>query len=204
MDHLVALASIAALDVLAYTYMHSPRRVEHTRWCAIHAAANAIVVVSALPSVIAAARNPEGCLLPGATRLPVSMGMWLHAYHSVFYELSADDRMHHSVFVALLGTPSDLWARPATNVMLFFLSGLPGGLIYILLAARRMGHGRWISEPSVSFFINLTIRAPGMLWAACCALRHVNVPLVVLGLQITLSVGNALFYTWQSFTRVTR
>lgn len=210
MDHLVALASIAALDVLAYTYVRPPRKVEHTRWCAIHAAANAIVVASALPSVVAAARHPAGCLLPGATRLPVSMGMWLHAYHTVFYELSADDRMHHSVFAALLGIPSYLWARPATNVMLFFLNGAPGGMIYAFVALRRCGavSPAW-DERRFSAAVNVVLRLPGVLFATYALLAAAGadrggVPGWVLGMQTVLPVANAVYYAHQAVARCWR
>lgn len=175
-----------------------------TRWFAVHALANAIVSITAVPDLLGVATDAKQADYEPDNLIPVLMALSLHIYHVVFYHISAEDRLHHILFALVMGLPSYIYARRITNVMLFFLSGFPGGLIYTLLTARRLGQGRWIHEPKASFCINAFIRAPGMLWAAGCALQYSNVPVMLLGVQITLSVCNALFYTWQSYERVVR
>ena len=208
MDHLVSLGALAVFDASARRWLTPLHKVEHTRWCAVHAASNAVVAATALPSLVIVSRDPWTSLTAHATRLPITMAMWLHAYHALLYSMSTDDRMHHLVFVLLLGTPSYVYAHPITNMMLFFLSGVPGGLIYALVALRRCGIARSWDEPRFSARVNLLLRAPGVLWGTTCLLlattRPCDVPTPVLAMQLVLPVCNAVYYARQSLERVRR
>lgn len=205
MDHLVSVATVGLLDVVMRHCIRPSHKVEHTRWCAVHAATNALVAFLSLPSLVAVSLRPADCLSTSSTRLPVALAMWLHAYHVLCYRLSSDDRLHHLLFVAILGIPSYLHARPATNLMLFFMSGAPGGLIYALIACRRCGIARSWDEPRFSARVNLFFRAPGVLWGSYCLLagasRRADIPRPILGMQLVLPVLNAVYYAHQSVRR---
>jgi len=90
----------------------------------------------------------------------------LHFYHifSYFPKLRFDDWLHHilMIFVAL---PIAIAGRSGSLLghSLFFLTGLPGGLDYLLLFLVRNGWMNSITEKRINNYINLWIRAPGCI-----------------------------------------
>jgi hypothetical protein len=209
-DHALPVLALAALHVGARWALPDATtpKAAHTRWCAIHAVVNLALCALAWPDLVAVARDPvRRALDPPTSTQPVALALWLHLYHSVCYALSVDDAAHHLLFALLLGLPSYAHARRITNAMLFFLSGLPGALLYALVALRRVGIGRGIDEPRVSLLVNAGLRAPGILGGVLCVLAQphaAGVPRPVLAMQIALPTLNAVYYTHQSWRRVRR
>lgn len=201
MDHLGAIAALTALDLGSRRLLRGTHpKLEHTRWCVVHAAANALVAAWATPSLLWIAPSDA------ASRFPVTLALWLHAYHAILYPLSADDRVHHLVYAAILGVPSYLYATAGTNAMLFFLSGVPGMLIYLLVALRRCGRCVTWNEPVISAWINVGLRAPGILLTSVRFARAppLHVPFWAYAMQVALPMVNAVYYTHQSVTRASR
>ena len=90
----------------------------------------------------------------------------LHFYHifSYFKKLRFDDWLHHilMIFVAL---PLAITCRSGSLMghSLFFLSGLPGGIDYLLLFLVRNEILNPLTEKRINNYINLWIRAPGCI-----------------------------------------
>lgn len=201
-DAVASLVALLALDVASRMWLRPLRKPAHTRWCAVHAAANVLIAAAALPSLLAVHAAP---LATTDSAFPTVLAVALHLYHVVAYELSADDRGHHLLFVALMGTPSLLHHHRGTNAMLVFLSGAPGALIYGLIAAQRCGRMLWADERTVSALVNVGLRTPGVFYVvarfAPAALAAPTLPAWVTGLQIGLPVLNVGYYSWQSVSR---
>lgn len=200
MDHLGALSVLTGLHALTTTYIRDAPKLQHTRWCALHAMGNALITWTAASALWV---TPVRALRPGWERFPVTFAIQMHAYHALAYPLSPDDRMHHLVFAFVLGVPSYVYSTTATAAMLVFLSGLPGGLIYALVALRRCGRLAWVPEPRFSAAVNLGLRAPGILWvtARVLLIEPRIVPLWVWWMQLVLPVINAVYYGHQSAVR---
>ena len=205
--HLACVGGLAALHVAVPRLVHPLRKPRETYWCAIHAIVNVAVMYVAWPSLWALLGGDAEAAAPHADRrAAVALAMWLHVYHAVFYSLSPDDRMHHTLFVAVLGTPSYVYASHATNAVLYFLSGLPGALIYGLIVAQRCGRLLGWSEPRVSAAVNLGLRMPGVLacTAAYASRLHRDVPRTVVAMQLALPLINVVYYATQSYARARR
>jgi hypothetical protein len=59
----------------------------------------------------------------------------VHTYHCVAFDLSKQDIFHHFMFVPTIGVYGGFcmaWG-PFRNCVAFFISGLPGGIDYIVL-----------------------------------------------------------------------
>lgn len=90
----------------------------------------------------------------------------LHFYHifSYFKKLRFDDWLHHilMIFVAL---PIAIAGRSGSLLghSLFFLTGLPGGLDYLMLFLVRNGWMNPLTEKKLNNYINLWLRAPGCI-----------------------------------------
>lgn len=201
-DVAASCAALALLDAAARRLLRPLRKPEHTRWCAVHAAANVLVAAAALPSLRTVHAAP---LATTDSALPAVLAVALHLYHVAAYELSADDRGHHLLFVALMGTPSLRYHHRGTNAILAFLSGVPGALLYGLVAAQRCGRLLWANERTVSALVNVGVRTPGVLYVLACfapaALADRALPPWVAALQIGMPLFNVGYYSWQSVCR---
>lgn len=202
------LPVLGVLDVIARTqdsYMRDPSKVMHTRWCLVHAMANVCVGVLAFPGLCRTISLAPDALDPVNGRL-VSFAIGLHIYHAVFYTLSSDDRFHHILFALGLGLPSWMFATDAVHAMLWFLSGVPGAIIYTVIFLRRRGAVEW-NEPVISACVNVGLRAPGVVVCLIQFMRLVlrdaarRIPWWVVMMQISLPTLNAVYYTHQSIRR---
>ena len=89
---LAALAGLCLVDhLLVRTFLNTK-----SRWFAVHAFGNAIVVYFALPEVIQTLRDPLVAFSgPMASMVPNSTVSAIHLYHCLFFKLRADDWFHH-------------------------------------------------------------------------------------------------------------
>ena len=209
--HASSLALLLCLDFVASRCTRGSRKQEHTRWCALHALSNLVIAAVAWPSLCALADDP---LSDSDPCFPAVLAVQLHAYHAFRFDLSLDDRAHHFLFVAVLGFPSLAYPHRATHAMLFFLSGLPGAIIYALVAARRCGLARSVDERGVSALVNLCFRAPGVVYVLSrfapallfshfpSSSLHAPPPLWVALMQLSLPAANVFFYAAQAVRRL--
>ena len=212
--HAFALTSLFVFDKTVNFCLHrvdDEKKREHTKWCAVHALVNLVIATYSFPSLWATFRWPTDSLEPTPTMIPVILGLWLHMYHALFYSLSSDDKWHHVFFVLILGTPAYMYTRRVTNCMLFFISGVPGAIIYAFIALRRCNvfpFTKW-DEPKLSLYVNLFFRTPGVLLTCYFIIIGVmahpeDMPWPVVLIQVLLPIINVTYYTRQSVLRVER
>jgi hypothetical protein len=99
----------------------------------------------------------------------------LHFYHIALYykKFRFDDWLHHilMIFVALpLGIM--LPASTLTGYSLFFSTGLPGFIDYLLLFGVRNGWVDKLTEKGVNSALNVWIRSPGCISQMAYAITH--------------------------------
>lgn len=101
----------------------------------------------------------------------------LHFYHifSYYSKLRFDDWLHHilMIFVAL---PIGLLSGGGSLLghSLFYLTGLPGGIDYLLLFLVRNNFINALTEKKINNYINLWIRAPGCITHATLTMIGYN------------------------------
>jgi len=207
------------------------RRVTHqkevctTRWFFIHALANAFVCLSALNSMKAVALDPVHAL-DGATFDDKDTGffgpisVWpltiinaVHLYHMVGgFKLTGADYFHHGLFIPTIALPGQLYRwGPLSNFQAFFISGLPGGIDYLLLGLQKVGKLDHMVEKRVNANLNAWVRSPGILVATCLCyqgllLGHCGAslpsglrpPMWAMLLQLFLPPYNALYFSKQA------
>jgi len=97
---------------------------------------------------------------------PLIITISLHLYHIILYynKLRFDDWLHHILMIFILAPLSVfLKAGSLINHALFFLTGLPGGIDYLLLFLNRNHLISKIFEKKINCFLNLYIRCPGCI-----------------------------------------
>lgn len=208
-----ASALVLACHALAIGLLPRRARTSSTVWCLLHALCNVVVARRTLPALLAAHAATGAWIAPhrrGIDYLPLAAGVLLHLYHSVAFPLTFDDRFHHVLFALIMGVPSVLYVNDAVNAMLFAVCGAPGALIYLTVVYKREVDPN-VDEPRVSAAVNLLLRAPLVLGVNTAYARALRAfpdvrapPAWAVGVQILLSTGNALYYAWQSWTRLRR
>lgn len=189
---------------------------ESTCWFAEHATINLIVSVFTWPYVLMMLDDPLHCFTPVAhvhgvpSWASMTLVLWLHLYHTVCYSLTWDDMFHHGLFALLLaGTGGYYEWGYISNAQLFFICGLPGGIIYGILALRRCLRSS-LNEPLVSALVNVFVRCPGILtctYSFLMALRHGQAPSApswAIVVQLLLSPINGIYYGVESVRRMNR
>ena len=125
-------------------------------------------------------------------------------YHFLaFTKLRSEDIVHHLLFVGVFGAVNFLmeWGR-VVNCILFFVTGLPGGIDYALLALVKLGKYDKLDEKRANARINTWLRCPGLvavavLMSVCGAHGVLRVPYIALAIVIVLVSGNGIYYSHQ-------
>lgn len=137
------------------------------RYFALHACGNAVATVASFPDVRKTMLDPlNGMNGPSHTMVANSVIVAVHLYHCLAFELRAEDIFHHAVFTSVLcglAIPFKHVGGAANNFGCFFLSGLPGGLDYVMLVLVKQGVMDALTEKRVNATINAWCRMPSMI-----------------------------------------
>ena len=166
------LLSLLGLVVVDFTICASVCADATGRWFLLHALGNLVVAGLSVPDILYWWANPAGAMsvaycktLPsiGCTDWPTCLIVAMHIYHMLAYKLSGDDLFHHLLFVPLIGGVNFAYAWGVTgNILSFFISGLPGGVDYLMLSLVKMGKMNSYTEKRINCSINTWIRSPGI------------------------------------------
>ena len=203
----VALAFILAFDVL-----FAPKQA---RWFAIHAFANAFVVLTSVTSAYTVVVDPvhamdsrvynDHSLFGNASPWPILVVNAVHVYHMLaFSKLTSSDYFHHLMFIPTVGFFGQYYEWGAIrNFLCLFISGLPGGVDYCMLVLVKHGYVKVITQKRVCASLNTWVRAPGITYEV--GLMYIGfmtgnttVPWPVILMISVLSWFNAQYYCKQS------
>jgi hypothetical protein len=178
------------------------------RYFALHTMANAVTAIAALPDVVKGlTADPRDTFSgPAHTMVSNSMVAAIHIYHCLAFNLRREDIIHHAVFVTILcglAVPLKQVDGIGNTFGCFFLSGVPGGLIYLNLCLVAHGYMSKLTEKKLSAAINVWLRGPSMVvytflgWSTWMAGRTMIHPLYVF-LCVMLHFTNGQYYAQQS------
>jgi hypothetical protein len=171
------IANIFIYDLVSIilSMMYIREYSQRSRWFILHAFINSNIQFYAYNDLVSCLANPHEC-----TEKPFNDYSWrcflycslLHIYHILLFKLSRDDILHHSIMLGICG-PLSLY-NPCISISssLFFLSGLPGLIDYLLLWNIRT-RNNIMSEKTrcrIAILTNLLIRSPG-----CIILAYINI-----------------------------
>jgi hypothetical protein len=137
-----------------------------SRYFALHATANAVSTIAAFPDLWRVLVDPLNAFRgPTSTMVANSAVLSIHLYHCLFFRLRPDEIFHHALFVTILcglAIPFKHVGGASNNLGCFFLSGLPGGVNYVLLVLVKEGRMASLNQKAWDAWINTWIRAPPM------------------------------------------
>ena len=201
------LLCISFCDILHLLYcnIYSINLNANTRWFFIHAIVNWIIVYYSINDV-------KTCLLEYNTcyNIPWNINSiktykyatYLHIYHCLFFKLTIDDYIHHFLMLLICGTHCYLLQTIISSFALFFLSGLPGAIDYLLLYLVKRHKLDSLLEKRIYVFISTYIRSPGCVYTLALGtpgiLNYYNnskyLQLFNLGIILVLVYWNGQYY----------
>lgn len=172
-----------------------------TLWFIMHAIVNAGVTITAFSDLLTLLLDPLSKNISNET-LPTTMVMALHLYHMIFMtdEVKTIDWIHHIVMCAAL---SSVYFYPETlmvaNSTLFFASGLPGGIDYVMMSLVKNGKFSSLEEKHINSHLNTWIRSVGLLFCAFCIYIKIvtgQYPLSFVSIFVIISlIWNAQYFS---------
>jgi len=91
----------------------------------------------------------------------------LHTFHLLksYKKIQYDEIIHHVITYAF-GFINYILSHPFYYSYLIIVSGIPGGITYLLLFLQKLGYIESITEKNISYLLNVWIRAPfTVVWA---------------------------------------
>lgn len=132
----------------------------------LHFISNMIITYYSYNDVILTYTNFYDALNVNIDYLPTIITYSLHSYHIINYynKLVFDDWLHH-ILMCGIALPIGNIVNSGTmlNHSLFFLTGIPGGLNYLLLFLNRNGYVSRMTQKKLNHTLNVWIRAPGCI-----------------------------------------
>lgn len=175
---LLSLCDHLIIKQVVKSRVKKTRDVNLARWFFIHSLANGFVCLSAISSIKAVVSDPinafDGAAFGEDTGFFGAISIWpltvinaVHFYHMIGgFQLTAGDYFHHFLFIPTIALPGQLFRwGPLANFQAFFISGLPGGVDYLLLGLQKLGALDHLVEKRVNANLNSWCRAPGILFS---------------------------------------
>lgn len=178
------------------------------RYFALHAACNLVIAVASFPDFWKVFINGwPGFVGPTYTMVANSVALSIHVYHCLAFNLTWDDIFHHVVFASVLcglAIPFKQIGGALNNFGCFVLTGVPGGIDYLMLVLVKQGLMDKLTEKSWNAFIQSWIRAPLMAIYAWNAFQlwlnadELAFHPIVLFIVAFLHILNGVYYTKQA------
>lgn len=201
---LLGMGALFVVDNLIVKPFIKPK----ARYFALHVVANAVSAVAAFPDVVKGITGDPRTAFSGPSHTMVanSAVAAIHLYHCVAFPLRAEDIFHHLTFVSILcglAIPLKHVDGIGNNFGCFFLSGVPGGIIYANLVAVSHGWMSKMTEKKIAALINVWLRGPSMVvyaflgWSSFISGNVSTGPLFLL-ICVLLHFTNGQYYSQQA------
>jgi hypothetical protein len=131
------------------------------RWFQLHFAINMLISILTISDVIDCFKNPEYSYETNQYFISMSLALCLHIYHMVNFKLTIMDIYHHIISCFLCTPLAAIYQKKGISSYLFFNTGLPGGIDYLLLALVKNNYISSLKEKKINSYLNTYIRMPG-------------------------------------------
>lgn len=172
----------------------------------LHSVHNGIIVYLTGEEVFYSLTNFNYVLTGNKNLLALEYVFALHLYHLALYwrNFRLDDWLHHILMIGIalpIGWIAE--SRSLLGYSLFFTTGLPGGIDYILLFLCRNNLLNKRYEKRINSWLNTWIRSPGCISHATLTLVLVSVTCVRFSLDWWLGIiaASLTFWNGQYFMR---
>jgi hypothetical protein len=176
-----------------YQLNQKKKNVDNTLYFILHFLFNMFCVYNCWNGVHSLINNPTNII-----QVPNTMAIYtflFHLYHVILCgnNISIDELLHH-LWVFIICPLLCINYINLSDMGMFFMTGLPGGITYLLLSLKNMNYIKDITEKRISKHLNMWIRAPGcVLTSYFIYLNYANNNFGSLGIFYTLGVFICMF-----------
>lgn len=147
----------------------------------IHSFHNGVIVYLTGQEVVNSLFDFNSIFLSQKNMLALECVFALHFYHLVLYwpKFRLDDWLHHILMIGIalpIGWIID--SKALLGYSLFFTTGLPGGIDYLLLFLTRNDLVDRLVEKRINAWLNTWIRSPGCISQAALSLAYISITYV--------------------------
>ena len=136
------------------------------RYYLLHTITNFIVVYLTTSDLIFTYCNFINFMNYPMNYTAMTLTFGLHLYHTIWYfkKLRFDDWLHH-ILTCGIALPLAAFSNAGSLLghSLFYTTGLPGGIDYMMLFLNRNGYIKKITQKKINNFLNLWVRCPGCI-----------------------------------------
>ena len=176
--------------------------VKKANWFVLHAITNFIIAVCVFEDMAKLFLDPYYSRNEVIT-FPRDITISLHIYHLLmFKKVEMIDWIHHIVMCSVLSI--SYYVENSTTIahyLLFFVTGLPGGIDYILLILVKYGKINSMTEKELNSLINIWIRSPGIIVGTYIINLQCNKNIMVVEYWIKILVIISFIWNAQYFTK---
>eukprot|EP00054_Salpingoeca_dolichothecata_P000496 m.280471 g.280471 ORF g.280471 m.280471 type:complete len:282 (-) comp108204_c0_seq1:80-925(-) len=161
--------AVAVFTLFVVDYVCIRPFLTRGRWFTLHVFANAVIMVFTFEDLYYLFTDPVKSVILSDTirsRNPLMFNLAIHCYHVVMFDdLTWLDWLHHGLMTFLAIPACFPVGRMGAlmNVVHFFVTGLPGGLDYLLLALVQNEKIERLTEKRINNSLNVWLRAPGIV-----------------------------------------
>lgn len=202
------MVSFFIIDVSLITaFLRWAKLDETARWFALHVVGNIFVIVFSAPDAFNVLLWPNTYLSygPDTSLKCIYAAISLHVYHLVAYfpKLKKEDFIHHFVSAYMAGffALCASWGA-VRSLHCFFITGLPGGIDYVMLLAVKAGKMNILTEKKYNSLLNTWIRSVGIVISTAYIhlfidrnQEHLTYPLLYM-LGNLSNIWNAMHYNY--------
>jgi hypothetical protein len=178
--------------------LFAPKRA---RWFFLHIFINSIVTIFSWKDVKLCITSPRKCFALESelsTTIPWMIGLTGHIYHMVaFKRLKLADYVHHILMFPVAGVAGFIYLRkPGFNYAIFGMTGLPGGIDYVLITLVKLGYLHWKWEKIANVWIQVWFRMPLLVMGAGIFLTEIMDGDLHYGclIAVCLTIWNGIYY----------
>ncbi len=175
---------------------HKKININNTIYFGVHFLFNMYCTYNCFSNVYSLIHNPQKLEI-----VPNTMGIYvplLHLYHIILCRkhIQIDELLHH-MWVFIICPLMCIEYTNLSNMGMFFTTGLPGGITYLLLVLQNLYLIDDITQKRISMHLNMWIRAPGcILTSYFIYLNYVNKNFTTLSPLHYLGVFLCMFGTY--------
>lgn len=176
--HLLVVSLVDYISVKITKIINKQTLIDdNTRWFFIHSIGNFVVSYNALPDIYSCFKDPIYCHKLPWTDNSVDifyLSMAMHLYHSLFFKLNRADKIHHIVMCCICGPITYYQQRLISTNAIFFLTGFPGCIDYLLLYLVKINKLAKNTEKIIYVYLTTWIRSPGLCSISLFTLYGLN------------------------------
>ena len=175
-----------------------------TRWFVLHVAINGFVVYLTFNDMVNALTNIENAHKNIISMTALNSIVALHFYHMLFFDnLCFIDWLHHILMMYVaVNVYNNSSIGSSINYILFYVSGLPGGIDYAMLILVKYKYMQSITEKRLNTYLNVWIRSPFLVVGTYLLylsnkITHTNVNPYICASTIILLFWNAQYFAYR-------